>query len=524
MEQSATVVVQEPGLSRRGLKCAEGHPSMQYLGPALQAMQNPWSEQLNPEGYINLAVAENKHDWPILEKDVRTAFEEPIPETVAAYDDMHGNAAFRQTLLSSFLLKYVFLCKGARIDHKRTFSAENLSLTAGCGSAVETLMFCLCERGEGVIVLTPMYPGFIMDITYKIGCTLVPAYQRPEDGFKFNEAVLDEALKRATNEGIRCKVLLLTSPNNPLGTSYSYEEMAAITRWSYRNGLHLVSDEIYAASIFAKPNSAEGKEDKEEADEDEGIPFNDPSFATAAVSQVKGYNRALSFAQRGRDFTSAASFYDHSFSLHEEEKETATKSASMNDRIHIIYGFSKDFGMSGFRCGAIYTENKQLHASLGGLLYFCLCSNLVQHSLRHLLLQEERLAAFLLKNQILLSGLHRTVREAATQEGIPVLPSNAGFFVWLDLRRWLKYLPSASSSSSNGSEEQQQQQKEMLLWTMMTGEAKVIMTPGLSCFCKEAGFFRCCFAAVSDVGLALAFHRMGRVLRRLEAAAAASSS
>jgi aspartate aminotransferase len=43
----------------------------------------------------------------------------------------------------------------------------------------------------------------------------------------------------------RSKVLLFCSPSNPTGSVYSREEVKAIGRWAYDNGLWIISDEIY---------------------------------------------------------------------------------------------------------------------------------------------------------------------------------------------------------------------------------------------------------------------------------------
>lgn len=44
------------------------------------------------------------------------------------------------------------------------------------------------------------------------------------------------------------KGLILTSPQNPLGIIYSEEELRMCIDWAKTNGLHLISDEIYALS------------------------------------------------------------------------------------------------------------------------------------------------------------------------------------------------------------------------------------------------------------------------------------
>jgi len=40
------------------------------------------------------------------------------------------------------------------------------------------------------------------------------------------------------------------------------------------------------------------------------------------------------------------------------------------EKIHIVGGLSKDFGMSGFRVGICYSKNKELMAGMGTAGYF----------------------------------------------------------------------------------------------------------------------------------------------------------
>ena len=44
--------------------------------------------------------------------------------------------------------------------------------------------------------------------------------------------------------------MLLTNPNNPLGTLYTEAELLDTMVWAFEKRLHVISDEIYALSVF----------------------------------------------------------------------------------------------------------------------------------------------------------------------------------------------------------------------------------------------------------------------------------
>lgn len=60
----------------------------------------------------------------------------------------------------------------------------------------------------------------------------------------------EEALLQAQKDGIAIKALVLCNPHNPLGRCYPAETLKALFAFCERYNLHLVSDEIYALSVF----------------------------------------------------------------------------------------------------------------------------------------------------------------------------------------------------------------------------------------------------------------------------------
>jgi aspartate/methionine/tyrosine aminotransferase len=84
----------------------------------------------------------------------------------------------------------------------------------------------------------------------------------------------------------------MTNPQNPFGQCYTREVLQECLRFCQERGLHYISDEIFALSVFENPDAA-------------GNPF---------VS-------ALSLIDEGID----------------------------SSRVHVVWSASKDFGCSGIR-------------------------------------------------------------------------------------------------------------------------------------------------------------------------------
>jgi 1-aminocyclopropane-1-carboxylate synthase len=81
--------------------------------------------------------------------------------------------------------------------------------------------------------------------------------------------------------------------------------------------------------------------------------------------------------------------------------------------------------------------------------------------------------------------------------GINCLNSNAGLFCWVDLRHLLR------SHNEEG---------EIRLWKIILKEIGLNVSPGSSCHCSEPGWFRFCFANMTDQTVQESLNRIRRFL------------
>jgi 1-aminocyclopropane-1-carboxylate synthase len=328
----------------------------------------------------------------------------------------------------------VLLDRGTPVEATAALEADDLLVTNGCGPALEHLLFAITDPGDAVLTPAPIYAGFLMDAGRRAESHLstfpVPVDATP----RLDRATLETAAAAAHATGHPPRVLLLASPYNPLGVCWSLDELATAVHWCADTGAHLISDEIYAASVFSSP-----------------VRFSS-AFALASL-----------------------------------EPEWAT------DRLHLLYGFSKDLGLSGLRAGVIGTRSAALHRVLDGLTYFCGCSNATQELLLAILGDPIRRDGLLARNRSNLARLASSVTTALKAADVPHTAAQAGFFTWVDLRSWL---PEATPEG------------ETALWRALLDEARVLLTPGLACRAAEPGFFRLCFAAVPEDGLAVGLQRL----------------
>ncbi|WP_380166812.1 pyridoxal phosphate-dependent aminotransferase [Jannaschia sp. R86511] len=118
--------------------------------------------------------------------------------------------------------------------------ATEVVVTAGATEAVTAAVLALCEAGDEVVVLDPLYDSYAAAVALA-GAVLRPVALRPgPDGrFGFDEAELRAAFTPRT------RLLLLNTPHNPTGTVLSRAELGLFAELCLAHDVVAVTDEVY---------------------------------------------------------------------------------------------------------------------------------------------------------------------------------------------------------------------------------------------------------------------------------------
>ncbi|XP_077674699.1 1-aminocyclopropane-1-carboxylate synthase-like protein 1 [Eretmochelys imbricata] len=394
-----------------------------------------YDEDKNPNGIINFGTSENKLCFDLMSKRLTQSDMNLMEPPLLQYPDWKGHMFLREEV-ARFLTYY---CKAPA-----PLKAENVIVLNGCGSLFSALATVLCDPGEAVLIATPFYGGITQSLFLYGNVKLVYAYldskitgtsTRP---FQLTVDKLEKALQDARSEGVGVKALILLNPQNPLGDLYSLSELRDYLEFAKRHELHVIVDEIYMLSVF-----------------DESATFH----------SVLGMDRLPD-----------------------------------PQRTHVMWGISKDFAVSGIRFGTLYTENQDVANAVASLCYFHGVCGPVQHKVAQLLRDRDWInQVYLRANHARLKAAHTYVTDELKTLGVPFLNRNAGFFVWIDFRKYLR----------TGTFEE-----EMLLWRRFL-DNKVLLSCGKAFECSEPGWFRIIFADKTH-RLQLGMQRIRRVLEERE--------
>lgn len=393
---------------------------------------DPYHATMNPKGVIQMGLAENQLSFDLVEEwvvhnpkaSICTSAGAKEFKDIAIFQDYHGLPEFRKGVA-----KFMAKVRGDRV----TFDPDRIVMSGGATGAQEMLAFCLADPGEAFLVPTPYYPAFDRDLRWRTGVQLVPITCESSNNFKITKSALNDALESAKEANIKVKGVLITNPSNPLGTVLDKDTLKSVVAFINENNIHLVMDEIYAATVFNTPN-----------------------------------------------FVSIAEIIDEDLSIN-------------RDLIHLVYSLSKDMGFPGFRVGIVYSYNDSVVNCARKMSSFGLISTQTQHLLGSMLNDEDFIEKFIKESGKRLAKRHESFTKGLEQVGIGSLKSNAGLFIWMDLRKLLK---------ENNIE------SEMELWRIIIHEVKLNVSPGSSFHCSEPGWFRVCFANMDDDTMSIALRRI----------------
>jgi 1-aminocyclopropane-1-carboxylate synthase len=390
----------------------------------------------------------------------------------------------------------------------RQFKPDNIILGAGCNAVLENLCMCLANPGDAALIPTPYYASFEFDLSSRAGCHIVPVntFRHHPDGrtvpssyinepisseyYYPNKSSLDAAYHRAISEtGRPPRILLLSHPNNPLGICYPPNVVQECINWCREKEVHLISDEIYAGSVYRKVRTT-------------GEEKGQPTFVSA---MALGSSSVSNDASQNND------------------------GLGLGPYIHLVYALSKDFALSGLRVGVTYTENEEILLPLQKLNDMCQISSQTQLLVERMMCadaiteggdardgtdnSQKFFDVYMKVNNDQIRARCDKLLSFLSDVGIPSLPADSGLFVWMDLREFLPPLVNGVTEATESIESKEVRERQLYLTLMK--KYGLLFTPGMSMRSERAGFFRFVFTAASEEEFDLGLVRLRNAVEEM---------
>jgi aspartate/methionine/tyrosine aminotransferase len=184
------------------------------------------------EGVLRLYFGESNLPTPDY---IKQAAVRAMGEGYTFYTENAGLPSLRRAIADSYQRLH-----GVTLD-----PASEIVVTASGVQALNVGIRCVLDPGDEVLVLTPAWPnGTSSAMMANANVTQIP---HPLCGERYR--IDFDALEAAVTP--KTRLLLYTSPSNPLGWVATEEEQQALLDFTRRHGLWLMADEVYDRLYYA---------------------------------------------------------------------------------------------------------------------------------------------------------------------------------------------------------------------------------------------------------------------------------
>ncbi|RII31291.1 MAG: aspartate aminotransferase [Geobacter sp.] len=128
-------------------------------------------------------------------------------------------------------------------DHGLEYTRDEISVACGAKHSLYNISQALIQEGDEVIIPAPYWVSY-PDQVVLAGGTPVFIETDEATAFKITPQQLEQAITKNT------KALILNSPCNPTGTSYTIEELKAIGQVCLKHDFLIISDDIYERLLY----------------------------------------------------------------------------------------------------------------------------------------------------------------------------------------------------------------------------------------------------------------------------------
>jgi methionine aminotransferase len=150
------------------------------------------------------------------------------------YPPMPGTPVLRQAIATKVNALY----------HAHYDADTEITVTAGATQAIMTSIFACVHPGDEVIVIEPAYDSYIPTIQLAGGIPVLVGMRFENNRFSVDWDLL------ASKIGPKTRCILINSPHNPTGMSFSKEDLASLANIVRDTRILLISDEVYEHMVF----------------------------------------------------------------------------------------------------------------------------------------------------------------------------------------------------------------------------------------------------------------------------------
>jgi len=209
------------------------------VAPSAEAVPNSRIRELaeiamSRDDVLRLYFGESNLPTP---KYIKDAAVRALADGYTFYTENAGLPSLRRAIAA-----YYAKLQGVDLDPLR-----EIVITASGVQALNLAVRCVLDPGDEALVLTPVWPNGPANVALANAVAQQIPHALCGDRYQVDFAALEAALTPRT------RLLVYTSPSNPLGWVATGQEQQALLDLARRHGLWLLADEVYDRLYYAAP-------------------------------------------------------------------------------------------------------------------------------------------------------------------------------------------------------------------------------------------------------------------------------
>lgn len=178
---------------------------------------------------VGFGAGEPDFDTPV---NIKEAAKKAIDAGFTKYTPVGGTDELKDAIIAKM-----------KKDHGLEYSRDEVSVACGAKHSLYNISQALIQEGDEVIIPAPYWVSY-PDQVVLAGGTPVFIETDETTAFKITPEQLEKAITGKT------KSLLINSPCNPTGSSYTVAELEAIGRVCLKHDFMIITDDIYERLVY----------------------------------------------------------------------------------------------------------------------------------------------------------------------------------------------------------------------------------------------------------------------------------
>ena len=209
-----------------------------YLSKRVQTIQpsptlaiDAKAKKLKAQGIdvISFGTGEPDFDTPQNIKDFAI---DAINKGFTKYCPVAGTVELKNAIINKF-----------KKENNLDYTADEIIVSCGAKHSLYNIFQAIFNEGDEVIIPAPYWVSY-PDMALLAGANPVIIKTEDKNSFKLNPNTISNVVTNKT------KALILNSPSNPTGSTYTREEVEKIAKVCIDNKLLIISDEIYEKLVY----------------------------------------------------------------------------------------------------------------------------------------------------------------------------------------------------------------------------------------------------------------------------------